>query len=142
MSFLNIQYTESQEIAFHANLYKFQDTIRFLLKSYDQQWQYHDVYDMSVIFKNNHCDFLTFTLNENLQIFSVILEANKYKSSQLDVIKENIDVNEFKGHHYNDKKYLASIMLDLQIQSNERALNEFRKKYTNSISTFSRKRNI
>jgi hypothetical protein len=142
MSFLNIQYNENAEIAFHANLYKFQDTLKYLIKSYDDQWQYHDVYDMSLIFKNNQCDFLTFTLDENFQHFSVLLETNKYKPSQVDILKENIDVNEFKWNYYNDKKYLASIILDLQIQANERALNDFRKKYSYSNSAFSWKRNI
>lgn len=142
MSFLNIQYNESAEVAFHANLYKFHDTMKYLIKSYDSSWQYHDTYDMSITFKNNHCDFLTFILEENLQKFSALLELNKYKPSQVDILKENIDVNEFKWHYYNDKKYLASIVLDLQIQANERALNEFRKKYTNSNSAFCWKRNL
>lgn len=142
MSFLNIQYNESSEIAFHANLYKFHDTIKHLLKLYDDQWKYHDTYDLSIIFKNQHCDFLTFTLNENLQSFSVLLEFNKYKINQIDISKEDIDVNEFKGHHYNDRKYLASIVLDLQIKANERYLNDIRTKSVDKNSTFSGKRNI
>ena len=142
MSFLNIQYNESSEIAFHANLYKFHDTIKHLLKLYDDQWKYHDTYDLSIIFKNQHCDFLTFTLNENLQSFSVLLEFNKYKINQIDILKEDIDVNEFKGHHYNDRKYLASIVLDLQIKANERYLNDIRAKSVDKNSAFSGKRNI
>ena len=88
--FLNITFESNTDIQNQANLYKFQDTIKTLLKEWNDNWYLYDEINRDVIFQNNQCERLTVTLNSDFQTFNILFEFDKYKNQ---IIKRKATFN-------------------------------------------------
>jgi len=125
--FLNISDADVQ-IQHQANCYKFQDTVKSLLKQWNDNWYLYDENDYDLIFQNNQCERLTITLNPNFQFFNILFEFDKYKDSQINVIYQNLSVNEFNQSVYNNIKFLGTKIMELQILAYEKSLELLKEK--------------
>ncbi len=120
--FLNITFESNTDIQNQANLYKFQDTIKTLLKEWNDNWYLYDEINRDVIFQNNQCERLTVTLNSDFQTFNILFEFDKYKNSQINALYQNLNVNEFGHNSYNNVKFLGTKIMELQIMAYDKSL--------------------
>ncbi len=134
--FLNIAFENDIYVQRQANLYKFQDTIKNLMKSWNSNWYFYDENDYVLIFQNNQCERLTISLNQSLKTFDILFEFDKYKDSQINVIYQNLNVNEFTQNTYNNIKFLGTKIMELQILAYEKNFKLLKEKNQKRIVKF------
>ncbi len=127
--FLNIKYPDNPDVEYQANCYKFQDTIKNIMSNWDVEWYVYENSNNSITFQNNKCESLTFSVNDDLNYFSILFEFDKYKKSQINGLTIYLSVNDFEKSLYNNTKYLGAKIMELQILVYAKNLQIIKEKY-------------
>jgi hypothetical protein len=126
--FLDIEYPQDLNVERTANIIKFTDCIQELVPKWDNNWILYEIDNSKVTFQNKDGSHLSVILNSNFKTFSMLLEFDKYKMTQINFLEIDIDVNELSDFR-NNVRFIGTKILNLQLHANQKSLDNIKLKY-------------
>ena len=126
--FLDIEYPQDLNVERTANIIKFTDCIQELVPKWDNNWIFYEIDNSKVSFQNKDGSHLSVILNNNFKTFSMLLEFDKYKMTQINFVEIDIDVNELSDFR-NNVRFIGTKILNLQLHANQKFLENIKLKY-------------
>lgn len=126
--FLDIEYPQDLNVERTANIIKFTDCIQELVPKWDNNWILYEIDNSKVSFQNKDGSHLSVILNNNFKTFSMLLEFDKYKMTQINFVEIDIDVNELSDFR-NNVRFIGTKILNLQLHANQKFLENIKLKY-------------